>query len=143
MPVEITGLYDCGRAGTECIASSADGIGNARACFISNSFDAGQGVTDNTTERKMMTGYHAAALQIILDWLESETAGLQYVAASSRQASSTGQTGSLTIAAFLLSHVRAKNVYSSFSMVVDARQEGLDYSCVQEDPRRAGEFRVA
>ena len=65
-------------------AGSVDGIGDAGARFISMAFDAGRGMTDDTTEREVEAGSHAAALHIILGWLETETAGLQYVAAGHR-----------------------------------------------------------
>jgi acetate kinase len=65
-------------------AGSVDRIGDARARFVGDSFDAGGGTTGNTTQRKVAAGSHGAALQIILDWLEDETSGLQFVAAGHR-----------------------------------------------------------
>jgi len=76
-----------GAAESACVrlfAGSVDGIGDARAQFISKDFDAGQGVTGRKMERKVAAGTHGTALQLILDWLEDETSGLRFVAAGHR-----------------------------------------------------------
>jgi len=63
---------------------SVEGIGEARARFASDSFDAGPGVTGNPTEREVAAANHGTALQVILDWLEGESDGLRFVAAGHR-----------------------------------------------------------